>query len=240
MNKQVRFWLLTVATLLALGLTLSLGRWQLSRAAQKELLQAQIEASEKLPALDGAQLLASPEPLSLLHRPVHLQGQWLADKTVYLDNRPMQAKVGFYVFTPLKIAGTQQAVLVQRGWLPRNFNQRNQLPPLATRSGVIEVTGLLAPAPAKLLELGSGEQGAIRQNLDLAAYSEEIGQALLPLTLVQTGAASEGLLRDWPQSSAGIDKHYGYAIQWFALAALISILYVWFQIVRKFFKPKNS
>jgi hypothetical protein len=48
----------------------------------------------------------------------------------------------------------------------------------------------------------------------------------------QTGPASEGLLRDWPEASSGVDKNYGYAFQWFrTVASLIAILYVWFQVV---------
>ncbi len=51
-------------------------------------------------------------------------------------------------------------------------------------------------------------------------------------------AASEGLLREWPQAATGVEKHYGYAFQWFGLALLIALLYVWFQIVRPRFKSK--
>jgi surfeit locus 1 family protein len=55
----------------------------------------------------------------------------------------------------------------------------------------------------------------------------------------QTGARSEGLLREWPVLGSGVDKHYGYAFQWFALSGLIAILYVWFQIVRRFIFPRR-
>ena len=51
------------------------------------------------------------------------------------------------------------------------------------------------------------------------------------LSVQQTGAASEGLLRDWTEPGSGVEKHYGYAFQWFALSALIAILYVWFQFI---------
>jgi surfeit locus 1 family protein len=54
------------------------------------------------------------------------------------------------------------------------------------------------------------------------------------------GAASEGLLREWPQAATGVEKHYGYAFQWFGLALLIALLYVWFQIVRPRYKFKNN
>jgi len=56
--------------------------------------------------------------------------------------------------------------------------------------------------------------------------------ALASYIVQQTGEPSEGLQRDWPQISTGVDKHYGYAFQWFGLSALIAVLYVWFQFVR--------
>ena len=43
--------------------------------------------------------------------------------------------------------------------------------------------------------------------------------------------ASEGLQRDWDAPDTGVDKHHGYAFQWFALCALLVGLYAWFQWV---------
>ena len=54
------------------------------------------------------------------------------------------------------------------------------------------------------------------------------------------GAASQGLLRDWPQINAGVQKHYGYAFQWFGLSVLVVLLYVWFQLVRRFYLPRRA
>jgi surfeit locus 1 family protein len=75
----------------------------------------------------------------------------------------------------------------------------------------------------------------------LGALRQETGLPVLEITVVQTGEASEGLLREWPQPVAGVEKHYGYAFQWFGLGALITMLYVWFQIVRpnSFFKKSS-
>ena len=91
---------------------------------------------------------------------------------------------------------------------------------------------------------GHGAEGSsrIRQNLDLAAFRTETGLALAPLTVVQTGeavGAGDGLQRDWPVVGAGVDKHYGYAFQWFGLCGLMALLYVWFQIVRRFIRPRS-
>jgi surfeit locus 1 family protein len=176
----------------------------------------------------------------LVHQRAALRGTWVAAHTVYLDNRQMNAKVGFFVMTPFALEGGG-AMVVQRGWVPRNFEQRDQVPSVQTPGGVVEIEGRIAPPPSKLYEPGSPSDGAIRQNLDLAQYRAETGLALLPITLVQTGAASEGLLREWPAVNLGVEKHYGYAFQWFGLAALIAGLYLWFQVFRLMMsRPKES
>lgn len=203
-----------------------------------------------MPALDGVALLTPPvtpagKMASLVHRAVALEGRWLPDHTVYLDNRQMQGRPGFYVLTPLQLAAPAGAVvLVQRGWAPRNFQDRTQLPQVTTpEDTVVQVQGRVAATPSRLYEFdGARAEGSsrIRQNLDLAAFRAETGLALASFTVVQTGAASEGLLRDWPVVGAGVDKHYGYAFQWFGLSGLMAILYVWFQIVRRFVRPRSQ
>ena len=226
-----RGWLLLAAALLGAALTARLGFWQLDRAAQKLSLQAAIDDQARRPALGNAELGGGQ-----LHARVTLRGTWVAGRTVWLDNRPMDGRVGFFVVTPLLLAGRGEAVLVQRGWAPRNQADRNQLPPLTTPAGEIEVSGRLAASPSRLYELGEGSAGAIRQNLDPAAFAAESGLKLLPLTVVQTAdsaaGAEDGLLRHWAAPEFGLHKHYGYAFQWFALCALILVLYVWFQLIR--------
>jgi len=362
--RPLRFALVTLATALTLAATVSLGRWQLSRAAQKIALQAEIEAQKLRPPLDQDEFLALGDPASVLHRPVRLRGLWLAPQTVYLDNRQMHGLTGFYVLTPFALEGSERTVLVQRGWIPRNFNDRTQLAPVETPSGLVEITALVAPPPGRLLDLGRAQtpapapwptasdasspeawaaaaanaasdavasvvatmapsdaasaaesvivvpaapvasvtplrtvppvgdaaetanrpgpgEGAatdvapeatgnatdaatgkgaaplssaarnaaaaaaitaardravgsspIRQNLDLSAYRAETRLPLrTDLTLQQAGAASEGLLRDWPAPALGVEKHHGYAFQWFGLAGLVVLLYVWFQLI---------
>ncbi|MEO8249036.1 MAG: SURF1 family protein [Burkholderiales bacterium] len=227
---------MTCAALLGVAATVSLGRWQLSRAAQKEALQAAIEERQAMPPLTGAEW-TDQEPATLLHRPVVLKGRLDAEHTVFLDNRQMHGRPGFYVLTPLKLEHSAAAVIVQRGWVPRNFVDRAALPKIATPDGVVEIEGRIAPAPAKLFEFEGHEAGRIRQNLDLAAFGSETGLALLPLSILQTeGESDDGLLRDWPAPALGVEKHYGYAFQWFGLCSLIVFLYVWFQ----FIQPRRS
>lgn len=232
-----RRWLVLLAALAGLALTASLGAWQLDRARQKMALQLALEQRALLAPVGNAELPLSgaSAPEDLLHRRARVQGEWEAARTVYLDNRPMDGRVGFFVLTPLKLAGRNDAILVQRGWVPRNAANREALAPLDTPRGPQLLLGRLAASPSRAYELGqSAGTGPIRQNVDLAAFQAETGLRLLPLVLLETSGtatpAGDGLLRHWPPPAVDVHKHYGYAFQWFALAALILGLYVWFQV----------
>lgn len=233
--RSRNFWILTLAALLMAWGTYSLGEWQLRRAAQKEAVQTAINEKNSLSALDGRSLFATKNIANEIYRQAVLQGVWQASSTVYLDNRPMGGRSGFWVMTPLVLEGTGQAILVQRGWAPRDFVDRSRLPPVLTPAGVVTVQGRIAPPTSKLYEFKGVDTGPIRQNLDMAAFKTETGLPLFEqASLLQTGAPSEGLLREWAAPNLGVDKHYGYAFQWFGLCLLVVVLYVWYQIILPF------
>jgi surfeit locus 1 family protein len=234
-----RRWLVAAAALATALLTARLGLWQLDRAAQKRRLQEAGQSQQALPPLTLEQLPrdAADVPAQLQRRAT-VQGQWLAAHTVYLDNRQMNERTGFYALTPLRLADGS-ALLVQRGWVPRDAVDRTRItaPPLP--AGPVQVQGRIALEPSRAFDLGGAGEGAIRQNLVLSAYAREAGLPLRPFTLVQEdGAAAvpDGLLRQWPQPASDLPRHYGYAFQWFALCALDIGLYVWFQLIR----PRRS
>ena len=224
-----------VAALAASLGTARLGVWQLDRAAGKQALQQAIDERFALPPLPAASLASAAEAAAgQWHRQVRLRGRWMPAGTVFLENRQHAGKPGFVVLTPLQLAdGT--AVVVQRGWMPRDFVDRTRVAAPALPDGEVEIEARIAPPPARLLEFEGAGAGPIRQNLDLEAFSREIGRPLRPLSLLQLEGAvpvSDGMVRDWPRPSSGVHKHHGYAFQWFALSALLAGLYVWFQIIR--------
>lgn len=241
MSLKLRFWVLTCAALICIVVTAGLGRWQLGRAVQKEALQAAIEQQSALPAIDTRALLAAPDVLGMVHRKAVLRGHWLPQHTVFLDNRQMDGKPGFFVLTPFELADQNSAghkvLLVQRGWLARNFLDRSLVPAVPSPAGVVQIEGRMALPPSKLYEFKGVDAGRIRQNIDLTEFARQIQSDLLPVSLLQADEAStprvsDGLLRHWQRPNIGVEKHYGYMAQWWALSALIAILYVWFQIVR--------
>ena len=229
-------WLVLLVAVLAVGITGSLGLWQLDRAAQKTGLQDNKTKQAAMQALDARSLGGAHDSeqqrAGLMHRRIALVGRWLPKHTIYLENRQMNAKPGFFVLTPFEIQDSGVVLLVQRGWAQRSFTDRAALPPIQTPEGRVEVQGHLAPWPSRLYDFGGTEQGPIRQNLAIQEFQKETGLGMLEITLLQSGLASEGLLREWPVLGSGVDKHYGYAFQWFGLSGLIALLYVWFQIVQ--------
>ena len=225
-----RFLVVTVAALVVSWGTFSLGQWQLRRAAEKENLQASIMAQSQRKALNASDVAQLDHFELENHRLVSLEGVWQSSKTLFLDNRPMGEKTGFWVYTPLALDGSHRMVLVQRGWVPRDFLDRSKLPVIETPTGRVTVQGRIAPPPSKLYAFNGEDMGQIRQNIDLAALRKETGLSLLEVSVVQTGSPSEGLRRDWPAPDMGVDRHYGYAFQWFALCALAVGLFGWFQV----------
>lgn len=231
MSPRVRFAVVTMAALVAFAATARLGLWQLDRGAQKAALQAAIDERAKLPPLVALEGEAAQQH----HRRITLAGRWSAAHAVFLDNRQLDGRPGFYVVTPL-VLDDGRAVLVQRGWVARDANDRTRLPALATPAEALRIEGRIAPPPARLYDFAGGETGRIRQNLDLGAFARETGLRLVPqLSVLQTDAPSAAdapLRRDWPVPGSGVAKHHGYAFQWFGLSALIAVLYVWFQFIQ--------
>ncbi|MDE2370975.1 MAG: SURF1 family protein [Burkholderiales bacterium] len=222
-----------VATGLVAGVTARLGVWQLDRAAQKQALEHALATRRSEPALASADLARDAAGAQAQeYRRIVVEGEWLARDTVYLDNRQMDDRSGFYAVTPLRLAdGT--ALLVQRGWLPRDPVDRTRIvvPPLP--SGAVQVRGHLALTLSRMFEFSAAASGVIRQNLHPAAFARETGLTLRPEVVVQEeGDAADGLLRHWPAPASNLQMHYGYAFQWFSMSALAIGLYAWFQIIR--------
>jgi surfeit locus 1 family protein len=227
------------AALLGAAGTARLGVWQLDRAAQKIHLQETLQAQRALPVLSAQALARDLSTATLqMHRLVELEGRWRADRTVYLENRQMNERPGFYALTPL-LLDDGSAVLVQRGWLPRDPADRTRIAAIPPASGNVRVLGRIALDSPRLYEFSAVASGPIRQNLRVSEFAAETSLPLRPLVVVQEDGDSppaDGLLRQWPAPAADVHKHYGYAFQWFAMSALIAGLYAWFQLLRPAFR----
>ena len=192
-----------------------------------------------MPPLTLAQIQSDPSAWAQTHRRVQLQGEWLNDQTVFLDNRAHHGRVGFWVMTPLRVQAGQ-VVWVQRGWVERDALDPRKLPQLAPPVHGSPVHGRIAPPLSQIFELGSAQQSApgsnpspIRANLDPAQMQSLVQDNVVAL-VVQTGLDGDGLRRDWFQVGLSADKNRAYAFQWFALSVLLAFLYLWFQWIKSY------
>ena len=215
-----------VAALAAMALTTALGNWQLRRADEKLALQAAWDRAEQAAPLPvaGTDVAAIAGRLPLR---VQLRGRFLYAHEVWLDNRQMDGQAGLMLVTPLRLA-EGAVVLVNRGFARRDPRDRARLPEVARPEGEVMIDGLAVAHTARVLRLGenapAGDGPLVWQNLDYDAFERSSGLVVARWVVQQTGGADDGLLRNWPRHSAGVEKHHGYALQWFSLAALVAAL----------------
>lgn len=228
MPRVFRFRLIPfIATLLVMAIGIAAGQWQTRRAAEKTAIAVMMAQRATAPqlAMDARPLVINDAE----YRTVRVNGEFLANWPIYLDNRPYQGVAGLYVLMPFRIDGSNTHVLIARGWVPRNPADRTRLPAIPTPAGIITIQGMARRNPGKLLQLGQQDElrpGAILQNLEVAGFAQASGLQMQPFLLEQTSALPDGLIRDWPRPSIGIDRHRGYAFQWFALTAVAFIFFV--------------
>lgn len=227
-------------TLLAaalLGVTLAAGKWQLNRAEYKRALQARIDRLAQEPPL---QLTGMVSEAPQLHgRRVVVTGAFDTRHELFIDNRTLRGGPAYQVLTPLRIAGSDAAVLVDRGLLGRRWEAKS-LPAVPSPTPPVRIEGIAAPPPGKYLELSEQTvNGKVWQNLDMPRYAATLPYPLLPVVVTQLNDTGDGLHRQWLRPDAGVEKHLGYAFQWFAMSAAIVVIYmVMYAKRRKQDKPK--
>ena len=216
-----------------MSIGIAAGLWQMSRAAGKIDKAEKLTSQIALPPLN----LNTKQKWTLAEadsRRLVVEGAFLADQAIWLDNRPQprasgskagSGQSGFYVLMPFQVAGFDNTVIwVQRGWAPRNREDRLALPPINTPGGELRIEGIGIAQPDRVFELGDGGVGGnspvrIQQNLDLTKEAGRHRWQQIPFVLKQIGdSEKDGLMRNWTAAASGVERHYAYAFQWFALA----------------------
>ena len=224
----------TLAAAAGIAATLALAHWQLGRAHEKEGLAARLAALSGGPALT---LAADPlRAEDLEWRRLMVRGRFEPRYAVFIDNRVRRGVAGYHVVMPLEIGGAGggakggggRYVLVNRGWIA-GTGDRARLPQVTTPAEAVEITGLAITPSRRFFELSSpaaAGEGKVWQNLTLDRYRQAHAIALQPIVLQQESPLDDGLAREWDPPDFGVDKHYGYAFQWLALALTILVFYL--------------
>jgi surfeit locus 1 family protein len=207
-------------SLTILGL-LSLGFWQLERADEKRAIETAIVLAQS----NSAQLVEVDEILTKEHYRVLLKGHYDNDKQFIYDNQIVKGNAGYYVLTPF-ILDEKTAILVNRGFVPW-YGKRGELVDIKidNQPTIIEA-GLIKPK--QRIELKQQEVSTIFpiliQSLDLYQLSQLSNYQIIPMLAQLDLKASNGFFRQWKPFYGSVDKHLGYALQWFLMALVLSII----------------
>ncbi|MDQ2998131.1 MAG: SURF1 family protein [Chloroflexota bacterium] len=227
-----RLWmtLLVIIGALILG---RLGSWQLDRLAQRHAFNSSLNTRMAQPALARADMALDPDALE--HRRVSMRGEYDPAQEIVLRNRELDGTPGVHVLTPLRLSGSDTAVLVDRGWLPRDQADPAARKAFAAPSGEIVVTGIARRSQEDVGGPQDPPLGPERPRLDawfrvnIGRIQQQTGYPLLPIFIEQQPAAGDPTLpRPVPTADLGEGPHMGYAVQWFAFAIILVVGYIAF------------
>lgn len=233
-------WVGLLALLVLLPVLIGLGRWQWqkgeSRAAQQALQEARHgEAILTLPPTPLSRAAAE----SLQYRRLTLTGRFLPERQFLLDNRVHRQRAGFHVITPFRPDGSTAVVLINRGWLPAAAEHRTR-PQFATPDQPLELSGSVVLPPRRFFSLSTSgntpgwQDGAwpVWQHLELETFAALSRLEVQPLIVQLAPEAPGGFVRDWPRPDQRMERHYAYALQWFAFAFTAFAIWLYFLLRR--------
>lgn len=210
-------WYLVVVTLLFVAVTVRLGFWQLSRGEAKTALANQMRERSAFTAVDWRGEVGE----SVWLRRFIVRGYWHQSAQIFLDNKVLNGRVGYYVLAPL-VLENKQALLVFLGWMPK---VNGVTPSFALPTQRVTLNVRLMPTAQHYVQLSADTMpDRVWQNLDWLQYSKMVGKSLVPALAYQIDG-QDGLLRDWPAPDTGAEKNYAYAGQWFLFAGLAVVLF---------------
>ncbi len=202
--------------------TVQLGNWQVGRALEKAALQAKFDSAAASRSVPLG--LAPPEEW----QSVELRGSWHPGHGIFIDNRVHERRVGYHVVMPFELSAGRGWVLVNRGWVAGSAD-RSRVPEVAAPSGEVTIAGRVRrPAEKPFTLADEPARGKVWQVLDVELYRSRTGLPVADYVVQQTGGSEDGLVREWPRPDAGVDRHRGYALQWYALAVLAGGLTGWY------------
>jgi len=205
----------TVLTLAAVALFATAGSWQLGRAAEKRALAADFAGGG--PALEWRRLPADAPR----YQRVTLRGHYDTERQFLLDNMSHESVAGLQVLTPL-VLDDGSAVLVNRGWLPWGPT-RSTLPAVAVDGGKRTVVGRIDELPKPGIWLKAPPATGwprLVQYPRMEELSQALGRELPRWQVLMDPAVPDGFVRAWTVPGTPVDRHLGYAVQWFAFAAV--------------------
>lgn len=213
--------LATVAAIAAALAFAALGNWQLGRAQEKRALAA--DFAREAPAI-GLRMLGDDAPR---YQRIVARGSYDPTRQFLLDNMSHAGRAGVLVLTPL-VLSDGGAVLVNRGWQPYG-RTRETLPAVTVAAEPRAVAGRLDDLPRPAIRLDAPQTAGwprLVQYPRMQELSAMLDRKLYPRMILLDAALPDGYVREWTVPGTTPDRHLGYAVQWFAFAALAIAIWV--------------
>jgi len=236
-------WKISLFTFSLLPVLIGFGFWQLDREQEKILLQKSYEARIQAPEVPLEQVNPATDTLPYLR--VEASGKYDNQRYFLLDNKIHSGVVGYEVINPFS---TEEGltVLVNRGWIAQG-SRRDLLPLPEEVPELTQIRGsIYVPISAPFLlgdqqEVSSNSWPQVIQSLDMDLLSAALAQeALFPYTVRLSVNASGALQPNWPLLNMMPEKHRAYAVQWFVMAAVLLMLFLYTSIKHPEHKLKQS
>ena len=220
---SARFLIPAFLIIATIAFLVSLGLWQLERADQKRTIEAAILNANTGPVelIANGRVLLDKE-----YYDVRLQGNYLSDKQFIYDNQIVDQVSGYYVLTPFILTDQLGVILVNRGFIPWN-GQRENLADIAVDLASREIK-VQVSSPIKRMELKATDVSrqfpVLIQAIDFDVLEEVSKLKFVKVVGLLDPSSSDGYVRKWEPYTGSIEKHIGYAIQWFLMALVLAII----------------
>jgi surfeit locus 1 family protein len=224
-----RWWWVTLLVIAGIALLISLGNWQLDRRQKRIAANAALAeqlAAEPVnlndPALDLAALPAMPD------RAVAATGEFDFSHQYWLKLQNFAGQAGGHLLAPLRLEGRDEAVLVDRGWVP--FSEADpQRWDQFDENGPVTIHGVIRRSEASDRATAPGGDSREWFRVDVGAINERIPYDLLPVYVYQTDDDGQTPpLRQPPEIDLSEGPHLSYALQWFTFALMLGVGYLFF------------
>jgi len=220
----------SIFILALLALLLSLGNWQLNRAEVKRNIESRIIAAQTEQPIKISTLA---ESLNREFFKITLEGYFDDKKNIIYDNQTENGVAGYYVLTPFMISKTD-AFLVNRGFL-RWGADRNQFSVNPVDSNYRVIKGILKRPKERMTladDLSEVKFPYLVQALNIEKLASKTDLNIGPLMVELDKDQPDGFIRNWQPFYGTVDKHIGYAIQWFAMAFVLLMISIFILLKR--------
>lgn len=221
---QRKMWLGLGLTVAVFVLLVKLGLWQWGRGEEKQVMESRLTEYQQMTALSLNQALTEYPPQQMTGVRVSVVFDPDTTHTFLLDNQTLDGQVGYLAY---QLGRTSEGdwLMVERGFVAAG-RERSVLPQVEWLQQTQGLTGRLYirslnPLSSELsIEAGTPHR---IQNLNLAELSRWLGAPIFPAVL-QPQQPGWPYAQPWQPLAMSSQKHFGYALQWFTMAAVLALI----------------